>query len=78
MYGLHCHEYKMGLLFILAASDGSYIIVQNKGQNDIDVNVKEPSSIIKNDKKPLHLIKGAFGQVCNVLCYNICILGFLE
>jgi hypothetical protein len=64
MYGLHCHEYKLGLLFILAASGGSYIIVQNKGQHDIYVNVKESSSNIKNnDKKPLHLIKGAFEQV---------------
>lgn len=25
-----------------------------------------------NDKKPLHLVKGAFGQVCNLLSYNIC------
>lgn len=45
------------------ASVGSYIIVQNEGQHDIDVNVKEPSSNINNDKKPLHLIKGAFGQM---------------
>ena len=43
MYGLLCHEYKMGLLFILAASVGSYIIVHNKGQHDIDVNVTEPT-----------------------------------
>jgi hypothetical protein len=76
MYGLLCHEYKMGLLFILAASVGSYIIVHNKGQHDIDVNVTEPSSNINNDK-PLHLIKGAFEKVCNLLCYNICIR-FLE
>lgn len=73
MYGLHCHGYKMGLLFILAGLVESYIIVQNKGQHDIYVNVKEPSSNMNNDKKPLHLIKGAFEQVCNLLCYNICI-----
>lgn len=66
--GLHFHEYKMGLLFILAASVGSYIIVKNEGQHDIDINIKEPSSNTDNDKKPLHLIKGAFGQVCNLLC----------
>jgi len=44
------------------ASVGSYIIVHNKGQHDIDVNVTEPSSNINNDK-PLHLIKGAFEKM---------------
>lgn len=65
---------KWAFCFFLAASVGSYIIiVHNEGQLDIDVNVKEPSSYINNDKKPLSLIKGAFGLVCNLLCYNICI-----
>ncbi|AQK94472.1 uncharacterized protein LOC100275141 precursor [Zea mays] len=45
------------------ASVGSYIIVKNEGQHDIDINVKEPSSNTDNDKKSLHLIKGAFGQM---------------
>ena len=51
MYDLHCHEHKMGLLFILAASLGSFVItVQNEGQNEINVTVKEPSSNIDIDK----------------------------
>lgn len=61
----------MGLLFILAASVGSLIIVHNEGKNDIIVNIKEPSNI-DIDKTPLHLAKGAFQQVCNLVCYNIC------
>jgi hypothetical protein len=57
----------MGLLFILAASVGSFAItVQNEGQNEINVTVKEPP-IIDIDKKPLHLANGAFGQVCNLV-----------
>lgn len=46
------------------ASVGSLIIVQNGGPNDINItiNVKEPSNI-DVDKKPLHLVKGAFGQM---------------
>ena len=73
MYDLHCHEHKMGLLFILAASVGSFVItVQNEGQNEINVTVKEPSSNIDIDKKPLHLANGAFGQVCNLVLYKIC------
>ena len=72
MYDLHCHEHKMGLLFILAASVGSFVItVQNEGQNEINVTVKEPSNIDIN-KKPLHLANGAFGQVCNLVFYKIC------
>lgn len=51
---------------------GPYIIVHNEGQHDMDIDVKEPSSNTNNDKKPLHLVKGAFGQVCNLHSYNIC------
>lgn len=64
-------SWMMGLLFILAASVGSLIIVHNEGKNDIIVNIKEPSNI-DIDKTPLHLAKGAFRQVCNLVCYNIC------
>ncbi|XP_020395180.1 uncharacterized protein [Zea mays] len=42
---------------------GPYIIVHNEGQHDMDIDVKEPSSNTNNDKKPLHLVKGAFGQM---------------
>ncbi|CAL4908717.1 unnamed protein product [Urochloa decumbens] len=44
-----------------SASVESFIIVQNEGKNDIIVSIKEPSNI-KIDK-PLHLGKGAFGQM---------------
>jgi len=55
------------------ASLGSFVItVQNEGQNEINVTVKEPSSNIDIDKKPLHLANGAFGQVCNLVFYKIC------
>ncbi|PUZ65520.1 hypothetical protein GQ55_3G230000 [Panicum hallii var. hallii] len=50
------------------ASVGSFAItVQNEGQNEINVTVKEPS-IIDIDKKPLHLANGAFGQIS--ITYN--------
>jgi hypothetical protein len=63
---------KWPFVFFLAALVGPYIIVHNEGQHDMDIDVKEPSSNTNNDKKPLHLVKGAFGQVCNLLSYNIC------
>lgn len=62
----------MGLLYILAAPVGSsIIIVKNEGQNEINITVKEKSNI-DIDKQPLHLAKGAYGQVCKLACYNIC------
>ncbi|RLN29512.1 uncharacterized protein C2845_PM05G34430 [Panicum miliaceum] len=45
------------------ASVGSFVItVQNEGQNEINVTVKEPSNR-DIDKKPLHLANGTFGQM---------------
>ncbi|CAN6332643.1 unnamed protein product [Urochloa humidicola] len=46
---------------LVSAPVGPFIIVHNEGKNDIIVNIKEPSNI-KVDK-PLHLGKGAFGQM---------------
>ncbi|CAN6337292.1 unnamed protein product [Urochloa humidicola] len=46
---------------LVSASVEPFIIVQNEGKNDIIVSIKEPSNI-KIDK-PLHLGKGAFGQM---------------
>ncbi|CAL5095454.1 unnamed protein product [Urochloa decumbens] len=46
---------------VFSASVEPFIIVQNEGKNDIIVSIKEPSNA-KIDK-PLHLGKGAFGQM---------------
>jgi hypothetical protein len=49
-------------LQFFSAAFGSFVVVLNKGQNDIIVNVKEASSI-DIDKTPVPLAKGAYEQV---------------
>jgi hypothetical protein len=61
IYEIHYHESKRAV-FIDAAAIGSFVIVLNKGQNDITVNVKEALNI-NMDKSSKPLAKGSYGQV---------------